>query len=258
MINRQDVDNRESNRDASGSSTHHSGNYAVSPRELSLRLHEVIQSRLEERVKQLETALENSHRKVQVMESDHKVSRRKFSVTKLRYSSDEESKEECNSMAEPLVMNLSGEALDAYNEAYEELMKINESEDEDSPSGVYEDNYGSDTYPYDPSLSCDQNGKMNRSAPHIAHDKEKILMAVYSSQSKASDDHSSRVQELLDVGVSGDENSDCNDEMEKQLIKQIVEKSKKGSPVVLNAQNWLFLMDEDKQEHLNDRIQQYQ
>lgn len=241
-----DRDKTDSNQDASGSSTHHSGNYAVSPRELSMRLHEVIESRLEERVKELETALENSQRKVQLMESQRKSSWRKFSNSPLRFSSDEESKEECNAMAEPLVMNLSGEALDAYNEAFEELMKIDDSEEENSPSGDFENNHQIGSHPFDQSVSWVHNGIINGSSPHTVHNKEKILNEVHSSQRTLSEECSLRVQELLDVGMSGDESSDCEGEMEKQLIKQIVEKTKKGSPVVLNAQKWLFLMDEDK------------
>lgn len=241
-----DRDKTDSNQDASGSSTHHSGNYAVSPRELSMRLHEVIESRLEERVKELETALENSQRKVQLMESQRKSSWRKFSNSPLRFSSDEESKEECNAMAEPLVMNLSGEALDAYNEAFEELMKIDDSEEENSPSGDFENNHQIGSHPFDQSVSWVHNGIINGSSPHTVHNKEKILSEVHSSQRTLSEECSLRVQELLDVGMSGDESSDCEGEMEKQLIKQIVEKTKKGSPVVLNAQKWLFLMDEDK------------
>ncbi|KAJ0106410.1 hypothetical protein Patl1_18899 [Pistacia atlantica] len=68
MINKQFADQPESDKDASGTSTNHSANYGVSPRELSLRLHEVIQSRLEDRVKELEAALENSHRKLERLE----------------------------------------------------------------------------------------------------------------------------------------------------------------------------------------------
>lgn len=241
-----DRDKTDSNQDASGSSTHHSGNYAVSPRELSMRLHEVIESRLEERVKELETALENSQRKVQLMESQRKSSWRKFSNSPLRFSLDEESKEECNAMAEPLVMNLSGEALDAYNEAFEELMKIDDSEEENSPSGDFENNHQIGSHPFDQSVSWVHNGIINGSSPHTVHNKEKILNEVHSSQRTLSEECSLRVQELLDVGMSGDESSDCEGEMEKQLIKQIVEKTKKGSPGVLNAQKWLFLMDEDK------------
>ncbi|KAK4850159.1 hypothetical protein QYF36_004296 [Acer negundo] len=248
MIDKPIVDQPDSNKDASGTSKTPSGNYAVSPRGLTLRLHEVIQSRLEERVMELEAALENSQRKVQLLESEHKNSWKKFSSSELRYSSAEESPvaQEYNSMAEPLVMNLSGEALDAYNEAYEELMKINEHEEEESTSGIHENNHQAGFHPFDRSVSRVQNGKVNGSLPHLTHNEEETWKDLYSSQGKISEEDSLRVEELLDVGASGDENSDCDDEMEKQLIKQIVEKTKKGSPVVLNAQRVLFLMDEDE------------
>ncbi|KAE8731116.1 Glycine-rich RNA-binding protein 3 [Hibiscus syriacus] len=72
MVTGQPLVQSMSNEDRSGTSTAHYANYVVSPRELSLRLHEVIQSRLEERVQELETALENSQRKVKLMESEQK------------------------------------------------------------------------------------------------------------------------------------------------------------------------------------------
>ncbi|KAJ0105614.1 hypothetical protein Patl1_18900 [Pistacia atlantica] len=135
-------------------------------------------------------------------------------------------------MAEPLVMNLSGEALNAYNEAYEELMKINESEEEDSPSGFYEMNR--------------QNGGVNGSLPHHTHNIEKISKEFNYSQVKASEEQGLSVEESLDVGLSGCDDSDFDDEMEKQLIKQIVEKTRKGSPALLNAQKLLFFLDKDE------------
>ncbi|XP_065878936.1 uncharacterized protein [Euphorbia lathyris] len=211
MVNGVAVPQTESDRDASCTSTTPKGNYAVSPRELSLRLHEVIESRLEEHVKRLEQALQNSERKVRQMESQHKSVERKLSGSKLRlrYSSGEESpisEEDFNPMAQPLVMNLSGKALDAYNEAYEELMKTNESEEDDSPPpGVYRSNYQQNIDSFHP-----ENGE--------------------------------GVEELVYDGTSEEE--DGNDELEKQLIKQIVEQTRKGSPVVLNAQRMLFYMDE--------------
>lgn len=45
-------------------------NYAVSPRELSIKLHEVIESRLEERIRELETALQNSQNWLQFLETE--------------------------------------------------------------------------------------------------------------------------------------------------------------------------------------------
>ncbi|CAH9078611.1 unnamed protein product [Cuscuta europaea] len=60
-------------RDEGDKSTPPLANYAVSPRELCLRLHEVIESQLQERVRELETALENSQRKVRYMEEEEYV-----------------------------------------------------------------------------------------------------------------------------------------------------------------------------------------
>ncbi|KAL5826257.1 hypothetical protein ACOSQ4_018054 [Xanthoceras sorbifolium] len=66
----------DSDRDVSGTSTNprnDAGNYAASPRELSLRLHEVIESRLEARIMELETALENSQNKLETLEMESTI-----------------------------------------------------------------------------------------------------------------------------------------------------------------------------------------
>ncbi|XP_039056233.1 uncharacterized protein LOC120199104 [Hibiscus syriacus] len=181
MVTRRPLVQSMSNEDRSGTSTTHSANYAVSSRELSLRLHEVIQSRLEEQVQELETALENSQRK-------------------------------------PQVPKLSWETPDhVYNEAYEEVTE------EGTPFHIDRNNH-QEKLPW-----CDQYDA-NRSD------------GTFYDQVRTSEDQTSRVQELLDVSVSEDDCSD--DEMEKLLIQQIVEKTKKGSPVLLNAQRILFSMDE--------------
>ncbi|XP_010483765.1 PREDICTED: uncharacterized protein LOC104762215 [Camelina sativa] len=228
------LDEPESNQDPSGDSTPDSGNYAVSPRELSLRLHKVINSRLEKRIEELESALQESQRKVEqlVMESESKKkswSRLWEHREVMTYKSDskipvaiEHTK---TNLAEiqPLVMNLTGEALDAFNESYDELMKINDdSEDDDDDlqlemqeSGIHQEEFSS----------------TNKSSPW-SHQK---------------DDSKVQEQELLDlIGMEDEEeeSSHFESEMEKQLIKQIVEKTKQGSPVVLNAQKMLFLMEE--------------
>ncbi|KAK9277930.1 hypothetical protein L1049_027487 [Liquidambar formosana] len=130
--------------------------------------------------------------------------------------------EESNSITQPLIINLSEEALDAYNEAYEELMKINEAEEEDLPSGV------------------GQNGEENSFMPHCTIRKDKTSRKCGPPNVRTWEEHISRVQRLNASNVSGDEYSDCDDEMEKLLIQQIVEKTKKGSPVVLNAQRVLM------------------
>ncbi|KAG2263571.1 hypothetical protein Bca4012_079469 [Brassica carinata] len=227
---------RESNQDPSGNSTPESGNYAVSPRELSLRLHKVINSRLEKRITELETALQESQRKVEqlVMESESKKSSwsRVWEAREvMTYKSDSiaiEHTKTNNNLAEmqPLVMNLTGEALDAFNESYDELMNINDDSEDDDESPLEE-----------------------------MHESELIHHEDFSSTSPWShhhgDDSKAQEQELLDfIGLEeqDEEISDFESEMEKQLIKQIVEKTKQGSPVVLNAQKMMFLMEESEQK----------
>ncbi|KAJ8752756.1 hypothetical protein K2173_007066 [Erythroxylum novogranatense] len=115
-----------------------------SPRELCLRLHEVIQAGLEEHVKELESALESSQRKVQIEESDHRKTWRKLSSSKMGFSSVDESwaaKVDGKFMRNSLVKNLPDEALDAHIEACEELRKTNESDEEESISVDYGNNH---------------------------------------------------------------------------------------------------------------------
>lgn len=47
-------------------------------------------------------------------------------------------------------------------------------------------------------------------------------------------------------GVTRDESYECDYEMERQLIRQIVEKTKKGSPVFQNVTRILYSMDKDE------------
>ncbi|KAG7535014.1 hypothetical protein ISN45_Aa08g025030 [Arabidopsis thaliana x Arabidopsis arenosa] len=229
------LDETESNQDPSGNSTPESGNYAVSPRELSLRLHKVVNSRLEKRIEELETALQESQRKVEqlVMESESKKkswSRLWETREVMTYKSDskipvaiEHTKTNLAEM-QPMVMNLTGEALDAFNESYDELMKINDdSEDDDDGDSLLE--------MQESGIHQEDLSSTNKSSPW-SHQKDNFKV---------------QEQELLDlIGIEDEEeeSSDFESEKEKQLIKQIVEKTKQGSPVVLNAQKMLFLMEE--------------
>ncbi|XP_039022577.1 uncharacterized protein LOC120155072 [Hibiscus syriacus] len=225
MVNVQALVESVSDEDRCGSSTTHSGNYAVSPRELSLRLHEVIQSRLEEHVEELETALRNSQRKVKLMKSENKNSC-KVSNSEWKFN------EEFDYLSDPLVMKLSGEALDAYNEACQVLSKTDESEEEDDAGlDIYQSNHQDELPKYDGKST---NGSFLHRCP-----KNIMEEAIYGG-GRTSEDQTSRVHGLLDVGVNEDEYGDCDDEMEKQLIEKIVENSKKGSDALLNAQRILF------------------
>ncbi|XP_031490015.1 uncharacterized protein LOC116257424 [Nymphaea colorata] len=146
----------ESNLDASSSTSTpmHRSDYAVSPRELSLRLHQVIQSRLEERIAELETALQHSQKRLDAVENQESRSlqlqagfsssdisptpfesptiwtyqaqeRLDFAASSTKSATDEE---DHNSSVRPLRLNLSGDALDAYNDAFDEFIKMAESE----------------------------------------------------------------------------------------------------------------------------------
>ncbi|KAL3824748.1 hypothetical protein ACJIZ3_020777 [Penstemon smallii] len=191
------------NRDGSGSSTPNSLCYPVSPKELSLRLHEVIQSRLEERIKELETALENSQRKVEQTESIEHRARQPYI--------QEDS---------PVVINLSGEALAAYNEAYEGFNKVSDSDEEDFPFGFEKSNHQEIFHQCKQVIDRVQNGGVNGYMdPIVIGSREMSNMVVCTSR---------------------DESEDGEDEMEKLLIKQIVEKVKQGSPAVFNAQRALL------------------
>ncbi|XP_028753737.1 uncharacterized protein LOC114713295 [Neltuma alba] len=209
------------------------GNYAVSPHELSLRLHEVIESRLEERVKELEIALQNSQRKVQLMETENKrCYLRNFSSCGQASSFGGGSPltyDDCDLMSQPLVMNLSGEALDAYNEAYEELMKTDESE-VNSPSGIHDDE----------GLFGIQRGRTNRSATFFPGNGERF----FSSRVKMLEAQGSDVCELN--AVVRDEDCNSDNEMERQVIRQILDRSKRGSPAFKNVQKLLHSMNEDE------------
>ncbi|XP_059640219.1 uncharacterized protein LOC132282521 [Cornus florida] len=228
-------------QDGSSTSTTHSANYAVSPRELSLRLHEVIQSRLEERVKELETALLDSQRKVKFLESECMNSRWGFSNGEMGSSSIQGSPnatEQQNLAGEPVVINLSGEALDAYNNAYDEFMNINESEEDDLPSAGDKNNHQEDSDPFERNLQWDLNGEASHYTPH-----HMMTNGYEGREARTLLEHISSD----DICAFGDDDN-VYDEMEELLIKKIVEKARKGSPVVLNAQRVLFSVDEN--EHL--------
>ncbi|KAE8672335.1 Glycine-rich RNA-binding protein 3 [Hibiscus syriacus] len=213
MVTGQALVQSMSNEVRSGTSTTHSANYAVSPRELSLRLHEVIQSRLEERVQELETGLENSQRKVKLMESEHK------NPEKWKYSTTLEStpiNEDPHCTSKPRVSKLSWETPDHACE---------EEKEEGARLRIYRNNHQGN-------LVCGDRYDANKSDE------------TFYDQVRTSEYQYSKDQELHDVNVSEGECSDNDDEMEKLLIQKIVEKTKKGSPVLLNAQRILFTMDE--------------
>uniref|UniRef100_A0A0D9Y0R5 Uncharacterized protein n=1 Tax=Leersia perrieri TaxID=77586 RepID=A0A0D9Y0R5_9ORYZ len=220
-------DSRESSPDCT-----RDANYPVSPRDLSLRLHKVIQQRLEERIKELETALAQSEKQtqVQVMATEQILCERTCSDSDFG-SPNQESPvyiQETNSLAEPFCLNLAGDALEAYDEAYEEFMRIADSPCTTSTNGkpqVHED------YSVDRSLIWgleDGSARKLKKVPTW----ERILKSGEPNRTEESD----RDDE--------DESEDNDDQDSKMLIQQIVERTKQGSPVLIHAQRILFSVDD--------------
>lgn len=204
LFNRQAGGQPYADQDGSGTSTHHPANYAVSSRELTLRLHEVLQSQLEDRVKELEMALQNSERKVRYMEAELVSSWRDSSNSEGGSSSTHGSpvtKVEQRTTDEPMTINLRGDALDAYNEAYNVFTRLNSKEDVAVASGVMDINHQENSRSRERNFDWIENDRMN---------------------------------------------DESDDEMEKLLIRHIVEKAKKGSPAVLNVQRALFSLDDNE------------
>ncbi|MED6145030.1 hypothetical protein PIB30_021178 [Stylosanthes scabra] len=341
MVDGEDFDLPKSNVDVSNPVVV-PANYAVSAHELSLRLHEVIQSRLEDRVEELELALQNSQRKLRVMELKHAGSSQKYFPSSEQASSFAKgimlTYDDCDPVAESTVANLSSEAQGEYNEAFEDdSIKIDESEEHSLPSnydaankggshildwqvfgedqhggakeafedsvkideseehslpGNYddargshildwhmfgEDQHGGANEVFEDSVKIeeseehslpsnydaannggshildwhmfgeDQHGGANGSISQSPVNGGRLSMELSSSEVFMLERQSSSVKGLDDV--SGDEDCDCDSEMERQLIRQIVERTKKGSPVLQNARRILYSMEDDYDEH---------
>ncbi|KAL6497325.1 hypothetical protein OROGR_029254 [Orobanche gracilis] len=183
--------------------TTHPVHYPVCPRELTLRLHQVIQSRLEERVKELEMALEQSQTK-----------------TKCLRESDS-----TQSADQPVVINLLREAQSAYNEAFEELTKLSESDEEEEERKHY----------------------------HRVENDFGLLDSYVIRNGSPKMGFSSRQEDDGHVNLSNDvlcnSRDESEDETERLLIKQIVEKARQGSPAVLRVQRALLSSDENYDWH---------
>ncbi|XP_074277887.1 uncharacterized protein LOC141601496 [Silene latifolia] len=191
----------------------------VSPHELSLRLHDVIQSRLEEKIIELETELAKSHNQI-----NHLLVERSNYLRDVSNSGSSSSKcsprtrETRSPISQPLVMNLSGDALDAYNEAFEELNKVKRPGEK----------------PFQ--IRVESPNKQNM------EDKHTWLAG--------------RREEAVPISITGipsseDSTDDCydsdgdNDDDDMMLIMQIVEKARQGSPAILRAQKAMVSLNRD-------------
>ncbi|KAG6498268.1 hypothetical protein ZIOFF_046180 [Zingiber officinale] len=220
-----------SNSDSSSENPTHSANYSVSPQELSLRLHKVIQFRLEERIEQLERTLKQTQKQLQLLESDHHLSQRAFSSSDMGSSSNLDSPTGTAgniALVQPFCLNLTGEALDAYDEVYEEFVRASNME-ENRPMTTY---------------SKDQ-------CEHYLHSSyENLVQEMHEPKSPRRE--SIGIQKLKNKETfDGDEiddeydNDDDEDDEMNTLIKQILEKTRQGSPTAQHVQRMLSSMDDD-------------
>nr|BAK00509.1 predicted protein [Hordeum vulgare subsp. vulgare] len=224
-----DSDHGRDSRRSSSDYTHET-NYPVSPRDLSLRLQKVIQHRLEDRIKELETALAQSQKQAQlhIMARQRVFSERTCSNSDSGSSSNQDSPlliQEASSSAEPFCLNLAGDALEAYDEAYEEFMRIADSPCTTSTNGRPQVN---EDYSVDRSLIW---GLEDESATELKEDStwEQAVNIGDPNRAQESD---------------GDESGDEDDHDSEMLIQQIVERTKQGSPVLIHAQRMLFSVDD--------------
>ncbi|KAL9261890.1 hypothetical protein AKJ16_DCAP16046 [Drosera capensis] len=208
---------------------------AVSPHDLCLRLHEVIRSRLEQRIMELEVALDESQKRVQRLESERAISWRE-------YVRSESSSTQDSPMARPLVMNLAGEALDAYNEAYEVLGGINVARQDDDRLELDSDNRKK-LYPFDDD---------GRESMGILHRDGHDEMANGSMLSYAIDEEAIRPDFRINwkskestPSMNEEKNSDDEDDAMGFLIRQLVEKARQGSPAVLQAHQAMVSLHRD-------------
>ncbi|RVX02585.1 hypothetical protein VitviT2T_000038 [Vitis vinifera] len=241
-LNRQPGEQSDSDLDVSGSSTHHSANYAVSPRELSLRLHEVIQSRLEARIIELEAALQNNQKRPHSMRQESIISTRELYSEVGSLSTQESPIFMDEGTNHPMVINLSGETLEAYNEACEEISKMLRTGEEVPPETIYNTDHIKEMHPFDRELSLGGNGGNGGSIMHQDITGERWLSRnLVCDMIRSWEERTSRSWGSNEVGESED---DEEDEMGKLLIKQIVEKTRQGSAAVLHAQRMLYSMND--------------
>lgn len=222
-------DHRRDSRQSSPDCTR-DANYPVSPRDLSIRLHKVIQRRLEDRIKELETALAQSQKQVQlqIMARERVFSERTCSNSDSGSSSNQDSPlfiQETSSSAEPFCLNLAGDALEAYDEAYAEFMRIADSPCTTSTNGK-------------PQVNEDYSVEIWG----LEEDSATELKNFPTWEEDAKGGEPNRAQES-DVDEE-DESGDDDDHDSKMLIQQIVERTKQGSPVLINAQRMLFSVDD--------------
>ncbi|XP_073130729.1 uncharacterized protein [Henckelia pumila] len=213
-------------------------NYAVSPRELSFRLHELIESRLEARIKELEIALINSERRVQVLGSQGILSGTRLSFSETEYSCSPQSPiNNCGHYTTDgsLVRNISSNSLDSI----EANCTLERSTDDKQERGK-------------------KSSTSSRGSDHDMHSTVKKLidgLGLFNEEKKVSQNDAAVEKDggqedsvqyvgrtwdrqmsrslMLDEDFESEDEEEA-DEAEMLLIKKIVERRRSGSAFVFN------------------------
>lgn len=213
----------DSDCDVTGTSTNHThtANYIVSPRELSICLHEVIHLQLEARIMELENALENTQKRLHSMESENMIPQNKFG----------------NDMDRPFI-NLSGEAQNVFNEAYKRITGMSIKGEDALQDTIYKsDCTEKELIHFGKKLFG--KGMVNGSISQYDIVSETGSSNLNDDEVRTKEEKASRSCESNETGESEDD-----DEMGQVLIKRIVDKTRQGSTVVINAQRMMYLMDD--------------
>lgn len=230
----------ESGEESTGTATNVSQppNYAVSPRELSFRLHELIESRLEARIKELEIALSNSENRVRVLGSQGIISGTRLSYSETEHSCSPQSPINiCGHYTAngSLVKNISSNSLDSIMEEYGILLKATDNDQErgEEKSITY---FASDH-------------EMHSTVQKLIDDlfdEEKNRVSHHDAIMEKDGGQDDSVQDMvrtwdrqmsrslmLDEDFESEDEEEA-DESEMLLIKKIVERRRSGSAFVFN------------------------
>lgn len=214
----------------------------VSPKELSMRLHEVIQLRLEARIKELETAVEKTRKRLLSVESENMISENHLCMEKGLLLTKESRTfiDEIEDINGPSIINLSKQASDAYNDADKDNIRMSIT-DEEAPLDTRFNNYCTEKeFIFEQKLFKDQIGNVSDNGSLLQYDIRRDRWSSNSNHDEIRiwEENTSRGSESNGIGESED-----GDELDiKVLIQRIVEKTRQGSSVVLNAQRIMHSM----------------
>ncbi|XP_075484398.1 uncharacterized protein LOC142524338 [Primulina tabacum] len=212
-------------------------NYAVSPRELCFRLHELIESRLEARIKELEIALSNSENKVRVLGSQGIILGTRLPYSETEYSCSPQSPInicEHYTADGSLVKNISSNSLDSIKEENGILLKATDNDQERGEKSI--SNFGSDHEMYS-TVQKFIDDLFDEEKDRVSH-HDAVMEKDGAQEDSVQDmvrtwDRQMSRSLLLDEDFESEDEEEA-DESEMLLIKKIVERRRSGSAFAFN------------------------